>query len=211
MSQLTQLSHPVVQHHLAALRDAGTEPAEFRRLVRRLTTLLACAATEDLALQECTVQTPLTTTTGRQLSQGIGLVPILRAGIGMVDPFLELVPSAEVWHLGLYRDEETAQPVHYYDKLPADKPVDVAFVVDPMLATGGSAVAALTTLTNWGVTDLRLLSLIAAPEGVEEVQGRFPDVAITVCVIDECLNEQKFIVPGLGDAGDRIFNTQGSD
>ena len=129
----------------------------------------------------------------------------------MVDPFLELVPSAEVWHLGLYRDEETAQPVHYYDKLPPDNPVDVAFVVDPMLATGGSAVAALTTLTNWGVTDLRLLSLIAAPEGVEEVQGRFPDVAITVCVVDECLNEQKFIVPGLGDAGDRIFNTQGSD
>ena len=207
MSQLTQLSHPVVQHHLAALRDAGTEPVEFRRLVRRLTTLLACAATADLALQECTVQTPLMTTTGRQLSQRIGLVPILRAGIGMVDPFLELVPSAEVWHLGLYRDEETAQPVHYYDKLPADKPVDVAFVVDPMLATGGSAVAALTTLTNWGVTDLRLLSLIAAPEGVEEVQGRFPGVAMTVCVVDECLNEQKFIVPGLGDAGDRIFNT----
>jgi len=211
MSQLTQLSHPVVQHHLAALRDAGTEPAEFRRLVRRLTALLACAATEDLALQDITVQTPLVAMTGRQLSQRIGLVPILRAGIGMVDPFLELVPSAEVWHLGLYRDEETAQPVHYYDKLPADQPVDVAFVVDPMLATGGSAVAALTTLTNWGVTDLRLLSLIAAPEGVEEVQGRFPDVAITVCVIDECLNEQKFIVPGLGDAGDRIFNTQGSD
>ena len=211
MSQLTQLSHPVVQHHLAALRDAETEPAEFRRLVRRLTSLLACAATEDLALQNCTVQTPLVAMTARQLSQRIGLVPILRAGIGMVDPFLELVPSAEVWHLGLYRDEETAQPVHYYDKLPADKPVDVAFVVDPMLATGGSAIAALTTLTNWGVTDLRLLSLIAAPEGVEEVQGRFPDVAITVCVIDECLNEQKFIVPGLGDAGDRIFNTQGSD
>jgi uracil phosphoribosyltransferase len=211
MSQLTQLSHPVVQHHLAALRDAETEPAEFRRLVRRLTSLLACAATEDLALQNCTVQTPLVAMTARQLSQRIGLVPILRAGIGMVDPFLELVPSAEVWHLGLYRDEETAQPVHYYDKLPADKPVDVAFVVDPMLATGGSAVAALTTLTNWGVTDLRLLSLIAAPEGVEEVQGRFPDVKITVCVIDECLNEQKFIVPGLGDAGDRIFNTQGSD
>lgn len=211
MSQLTQLSHPVVQHHLAALRDAETEPAEFRRLVRCLTSLLACAATEDLALQDCTVQTPLVSMTGRRLSQRIGLVPILRAGIGMVEPFLDLVPSAEVWHLGLYRDEETAQPVHYYDKLPADKPVDVAFVVDPMLATGGSAVAALTTLTNWGVTDLRLLSLIAAPEGVEEVQGRFPDVKITVCVIDECLNEQKFIVPGLGDAGDRIFNTQGSD
>ncbi|MDE0737449.1 MAG: uracil phosphoribosyltransferase, partial [Pirellulaceae bacterium] len=209
MSQLTQLSHPVVQHHLAALRDAETEPAEFRRLVRCLTSLLACAATEDLALQDCTVQTPLVSMTGRRLSQRIGLVPILRAGIGMVEPFLDLVPSAEVWHLGLYRDEETAQPVHYYDKLPADKPVDVAFVVDPMLATGGSAVAALTTLTNWGVTDLRLLSLIAAPEGVEEVQGRFPDVKITVCVIDECLNEQKFIVPGLGDAGDRIFNTQG--
>jgi uracil phosphoribosyltransferase len=211
MSQLTQLSHPVVQHHLAALRHVETQPAEFRRLVRRLTTLLACAATEDLTLQDCTVQTPLVSMTGQQLSQRIGLVPILRAGVGMVDSFLELVPAAEVWHLGLYRDEETAQPVHYYDKLPADNPVDVAFVVDPMLATGGSAVAALTTLTNWGVTDLRLLSLIAAPEGVEEVQGRFPDVAITVCVVDECLNEQKFIVPGLGDAGDRIFNTQGSD
>jgi uracil phosphoribosyltransferase len=211
MNQVTELSHPVVQHHLAALRDVETTSVEFRNLVNRLTLLLACEATGDLQLQEATVQTPLTSMTAARLSQRIGLVPILRAGIGMVDPCLQLLPSAEVWHLGLYRDEETAQPVRYYNKIPGDAPVEVAFVVDPMLATGGSAVAALSTLTEWGVPDIRLLSIIAAPEGIEEVQRHFPQTSIYVCVVDECLNDRKFIVPGLGDAGDRIFNTQRSD
>ncbi|MEE2827189.1 MAG: uracil phosphoribosyltransferase [Planctomycetota bacterium] len=211
MSQVKPLSHPVVQHHLAALRDVETESVEFRRLVGRLTLLLACEATSDLPLHDVQVQTPLTTMTGSRLAQRIGLVPILRAGIGMVDPFLELIPSVEVWHLGLFRDEQTAQPVQYYNKIPDQDPVDVAFVVDPMLATGGSAVAALSTLSDWGVTDLRLLSIIAAPEGVAEVTSQFPTVPIHVCVIDECLNDRKFIVPGLGDAGDRIFNTERSE
>jgi len=211
MSQVTELSHPVVQHHLAALRDVKTTSVEFRNLINRLTLLLACEATRDLQLQEATVQTPLTSMTAARLSQRIGLVPILRAGIGMVDSCLQLIPSAEVWHLGLYRDEETAQPVRYYNKIPGDAPVEVAFVVDPMLATGGSAAAALETLAAWGVPDIRLLSIIAAPEGIEQLQSQFPEVPIYVCVVDECLNEQKFIVPGLGDAGDRIFNTQRSD
>ena len=211
MSQVTELSHPVVQHHLAALRNVDTTSGEFRNLINRLTLLLACEATRDLQLQEATVQTPLVSMRAARLSQRIGLVPILRAGIGMVDPCLQLIPSAEVWHLGLYRDEETAQPVHYYSKIPAEDPVEVAFVVDPMLATGGSAAAALETLTAWGVPDIRLLSIIAAPEGIEQLQSQFPEVPIYVCVVDECLNEQKFIVPGLGDAGDRIFNTQRSN
>jgi uracil phosphoribosyltransferase len=211
MNQVTELSHPVVQHHLAALRDVKTTSVEFRNLVNRLTLLLVCEATGDLQLEQATVQTPLTSMTAARLSQRIGLVPILRAGIGMVDPCLQLLPSAEVWHLGLYRDEETAQPVRYYNKIPGDAPVEVAFVVDPMLATGGSAVAALSTLTEWGVPDIRLLSIIAAPEGIEEVQRHFPETSIYVCVVDECLNDRKFIVPGLGDAGDRIFNTQRSD
>ena len=211
MSQVTELSHPVVQHHLAGLRDVETTSVEFRNLVNRLTLLLACEATRDLQLQEATVQTPLVSMRAARLSQRIGLVPILRAGIGMVDPCLQLIPSAEVWHLGLYRDEETAQPVHYYSKIPAEDPVEVAFVVDPMLATGGSAAAALETLTAWGVPDIRLLSIIAAPEGIEQLQSQFSEVPIYVCVVDEYLNEQKFIVPGLGDAGDRIFNTQRSD
>ncbi len=211
MGQVTELSHPLVQHHLAGLRNVETTSAEFRNLIHRLTLLLACEATRDLQLQEAMVQTPLTSMTAARLSQRIGLVPILRAGIGMVDPCLQLMPAAEVWHLGLFRDEETAQPVHYYSKIPAEDPVEVAFVVDPMLSTGGSAAAALETLVRWGVPDIRLLSIIAAPEGVEQLQSQFSDVPIYVCVVDECLNERKFIMPGLGDAGDRIFNTQRSD
>jgi uracil phosphoribosyltransferase len=210
MSQVSELSHPVVQHHLASLRSVETSAVEFRNLVNRLTLLLACEATRDLPLQDVIVQTPLTSMTAARLSQRIGLVPILRAGIGMVEPCLQLIPSAEVWHLGLFRDEETAQPVHYYSKIPAEDPVDVAFVVDPMLATGGSASAALEALVAWGVPDIRLLSIIAAPEGIDRVQNQFSEVPIYVCVVDEGLNEQKFIVPGLGDAGDRIFNTQRS-
>ena len=206
---VTQVDHPLVKHHLAMLRDKCTPPAEFRVLVQRLAGLLAYEATQDLQLKSFEVTTPLTVATGHQLSQRIGLVPILRAGLGMVDAVLDLLPLAEVWHLGLYRDEHTAKPVEYYSKLPPGRPVDVALILDPMLATGGSASLAGETMRRWGVTQLKLLSLIAAPEGIHELESRCPGVQIFVCSVDECLNDRKFIVPGLGDAGDRIFNTLG--
>ncbi len=207
MSRVVEVRHPLVQHHLARLRDQVTPPVEFRSLIRRLTELLAYEATQDLLLRDVAVVTPLTTMTGQTLSQQIGLVPILRAGLGMVDPILDLIPSAEVWHLGLYRDEATTLPVEYYNKFPTTHPVDVAMVLDPMLATGGSATAALVALQTWGVTSLKLLSIIAAPEGVRAVTHKFPDVQIFVCAIDAELDSRKYIVPGLGDAGDRTFNT----
>ncbi len=202
-----ELSHPLVSHHLTLLRDKSTTPVQFRALVRRLATLLAYEATKDLAVANTTVETPLTQAEGQTLSGRVGLVPILRAGLGMVDPVLDLVPTAEVWHLGLYRDESTAKPVKYYNKLPDQRPVDLALVVDPMLATGGSATAALMTLRDWGVAKVKILSVIAAQEGVDAVTQQFPEAQVYVCQIDPVLNDQKFIVPGLGDAGDRIFNT----
>ena len=207
MSGVFEVQHPLIACHLTRLRDESTPPSEFRQLVNRLASLLAYEATKDLQAEAVSVQTPLARTEGRQLTQRIGLIPILRAGLGMVDPVLELIPTAEVWHLGLYRDEETAKPVKYYAKLPAERPVDVALILDPMLATGGSVVAALTTLRDWGVPHVKLLSLIAAEEGVKLVESTFPDAQIYVCQIDPDLNDRKFIVPGLGDAGDRIFNT----
>ncbi|MEQ8785399.1 MAG: uracil phosphoribosyltransferase [Pirellulaceae bacterium] len=207
MAHVVEVAHPLVAHHLTRLRDVDTQPEDFRRLVARLAVLLAYEATQDLTLEDVRVQTPLTETGGKQLAQRIGLVPILRAGLGMVAPILDLIPSAEVWHLGLYRDEATAQPVQYYSKLPGHQPVDVALVIDPMLATGGSATAAIELLGRWGVKSVSLLSIIAAPEGVAAVHEQFPDVRIHVCTIDERLNDRKFIVPGLGDAGDRIFST----
>jgi len=207
MSKVYEVAHPLIQHHLASLRDEDTAPSEFRRLIQRLAVLLAYEATSDLLTQNIQVQTPLTTVTCHGLKQRVGLVPILRAGLGMVDPILNLIPSAEVWHLGLYRDEEPAQPVEYYSKLPKSDPVDVAMIVDPMLATGGSATAALETLQRWGVPQIKLLAVIAAPEGIEAVVSKFPETQIYVCAIDLQLNDQKFIVPGLGDAGDRTFNT----
>lgn len=209
MLHVTEMDHPLASHHLARLRDSNTTASEFRELVQRLAVLLVYKATDDLELGTISVKTPLAVTEGYQLSQRIGLVPILRAGLGMVDPILNLLPTAEVWHLGLYRDEETAQPVEYYSKLPPRNPVDVAFVLDPMLATGGSVTAALETLHSWGVRRTKTLSIIAAPEGIQAVQKRFPETEIFVCSIDEKLDENKFIVPGLGDAGDRIFNTTG--
>jgi uracil phosphoribosyltransferase len=207
MSGVFEVQHPLIACHLTRLRDKSTSPPEFRQLVNRLASLLAYEATKDLRIETVSVQTPLTRTEGQRLSQRIGLIPILRAGLAMVDPVLELIPSAEVWHLGLYRDEETAKPVKYYAKLPPERPVDVALILDPMLATGGSAVDALTTLRDWGVPHVKLLSLIAAEEGVKFVESSFPDSQIYVCHIDPHLNDRKFIVPGLGDAGDRIFNT----
>ncbi|HET6425289.1 MAG TPA: uracil phosphoribosyltransferase [Planctomycetaceae bacterium] len=207
MGGLREMTHPLVNHHLARLRDRDTAPTEFRQLLNRLARLLAYEATQDLATKSVEVTTPLTTTTCQVLASQVGLVPILRAGLGMVDPILELIPTAEVWHLGVYRDEATAMPVEYYRKLPQTKPVDVALVLDPMLATGGSATAALAALKSWGVQRVKLLSIIAARAGVERVAAEYPEVTLHVCAVDPLLNEHKYIVPGLGDAGDRCFNT----
>src|SRR6478609_9980730 len=171
---LTEVSHPLIKHHLSRLRDKQTPSAEFRQLVQRLAVLLAYEATKDLTLQSAEIETPLTRMTGQTLSQRIGLIPILRAGLGMVDPILNLIPTAEVWHLGLYRDETTARPVEYYSKLPPTKPVDIALVVDPMLATGGSATAALATLERWGVRKSKVLSIIASQFGIEAVRQAYP-------------------------------------
>lgn len=202
-----EIAHPLLQQHLSQLRDVGTPPAEFRALVRRLALILACEATRDLRTRPRPVTTPLARITGHKLADRVGLVPILRAGLGMVDPVLDLIPTAEVWHLGVYRDEATALPVEYYRKIPRTDPVDVALVLDPMLATGGSAVAALAMLRDWGVPRIKLLSLIAARPGLEEVARRFPQTEIFIAALDPELNAHKFIVPGLGDAGDRCFNT----
>jgi uracil phosphoribosyltransferase len=207
MSGVFQVEHPLIACHLTRLREKSTPPVEFRSLVSRLASLLAYEALKDLRTERVIVETPLEKTDGRKLAQRIGLVPILRAGLGMVEPVLELVPQAEVWHLGLYRDEATAKPVKYYSKLPEERPVDVALVVDPMLATGGSAVAAMSTLRDWGVPQVKLLALIASEEGCKLVETEFPEAQIYVCQIDPELNDKKYIVPGLGDAGDRIFNT----
>jgi len=201
------VKHPLVEHHVTRMRRESTRPSEFRDLVRRLAMLMAYEATQDLPTKPYLVQTPLAQADGVQVKGRIGLVPILRAGLGMIDPVLDLLPMAEVWHLGLYRDEDTALPIRYYDKLPAKRPVDVALILDPMLATGGSATAALMTLREWGVPQVKVLSLIAAQEGVTAVSTQFPEAQIYVCQIDPVLNASKFIVPGLGDAGDRIFNT----
>ena len=208
MNRIHEIEHPLVRHHLSSLRDKATPPSEFRRLMRRLSMLLAYEATKDLQLRHIGIETPLTDAEGQVLSQRIGLVPILRAGLGMVDPVLDMIPDAEVWHLGFYRDEKTLRPVEYYKKLPPGDPVDVALILDPMLATGGSAVAALDAVTQWGVPSVKLIALIAAPEGLDAVQERFPDTDIHVCAIDAQLNDHGYIVPGLGDAGDRTFNAR---
>jgi uracil phosphoribosyltransferase len=210
-SGVFHVDHPLVRHHLTQLRDERTAPAEFRLSIRRLATLLAYEATKDLLDEPYEVRTPNCPTTGRRLRERIGLVPILRAGLGMVNPVLDLIPTAEVWHLGVQRDERTAKPIEYYSKIPSTGPVDVALVVDPMLATGGSAVAALTVLKEWGVTNLKLLSIIASREGVQVIEDQFPHAQLYVCAVDDELNAKKFIIPGLGDAGDRIFNTTRGD
>ncbi len=207
-SRLVELSHPLVKHHVTQLRDAATPSPEFRMLTQRLAALLAYEATSDLAVQARPVRTPLSETTGHAISEKIALIPILRAGLGMVDPILNLIPEAQVWHLGIYRDEKTLQPVEYYSKLPTDGPADIALILDPMLATGGSIMAALAAMQNWGVSRVKVLSIIAARQGIREVQTRYPSTQIYVAAIDPELNEFKFIVPGLGDAGDRSFNTR---
>lgn len=207
MVEVSVSSHPLVRHRLVHLRAHDTPPAVFRQMVRDLTQLLFVEAAADLRVEPIVVQTPLAPAEEQRLAERIGLVPILRAGLGMVDPILGLIPEATVWHLGLYRDHTTLQPVRYYDKLPASMLLDLAYVLDPMLATGGSAVAAITSLKRCGVKRIKFLGLIAAPEGVQNLRREHPDVPIHVAAIDSCLNNQGYIVPGLGDAGDRQFGT----
>jgi uracil phosphoribosyltransferase len=207
MGNLQIIDHPLVRHHLTRLRDITTAPPEFRAIVHRLSGLLTFAATADLPLAAVPVKTPLAVADGHELAGRVGIVPILRAGLGMVDPVLDVLPTAVVWHLGFYRDVRTLQPVEYYKKLPSADPVDVAIIVDPMLATGGSAVAAIDALLEWGVERIKLAAILAAPEGVQAVQRHCPDVQMFVCAVDERLNDHGYILPGLGDAGDRICNT----
>jgi len=206
MQKVFELDHPLVHHHLTHLRSKETTPHIFRAQIRRLAVLLAAEATRDLPLQPKTIETPLVEMEGAVLDVRIGLVPILRAGLGMTGALLDLLPTAEVWHLGFYRDEETLQPVEYYQKFSANPP-DLVFVLDPMLATGGSAAAGIQRVKDWGAKEIRMLSIIAAPEGIAYVREQHPDVSIYVCGIDEELNDDAYILPGLGDAGDRIFNT----
>ncbi|MFQ3536372.1 MAG: uracil phosphoribosyltransferase [Aggregatilineales bacterium] len=207
MPNLHITDHPLIQHKLAILRDSTTEPPKFRQLVRELAALLCYEASADLRVHPLRVQTPMGTASGAQLADSVGLVPILRAGLGMVEGVWDLIPNAEVWHLGLYRDEKTLRPVEYYNKLPVEPRVQVCFVLDPMLATGGSAVAAVSVLKRWGVSRIKFVGIIGAPEGVKALSEAHPDVPIHLAALDERLNEIGFIVPGLGDAGDRQFGT----
>jgi len=207
MENVFQSKHPLVQHKLTKLRDKKTKPKKFRELIREIAMLLIYEATADLALDETQVETPMGIASGALLREKIGLVPILRAGLGMVDGAWEMMPGAEVWHIGLYRDEKTLRPVEYYNKLPVDPTVQVCLILDPMLATGGSAVATVNILKRWGAQRIKFVGVIAAPEGIQALHTAHPDVPIHVAAIDSHLNEIGFIVPGLGDAGDRQFGT----
>jgi len=200
-------THPLVLHKLAMLRSELTEPKKFRELVREIAQLLFYEATQDLPLAPLTVRTPLADADGYEVADRVGIIPILRAGLGMSEAIIEILPTAHVWHLGLYRDHETLQPVTYYNKLPAEPDIDLSIIVDPMLATGGSAVAAVDILKRWGAHRIKFLGLIAAPEGVRLLSTTHPDVDIYLAAIDDHLNEYGYIVPGLGDAGDRQFGT----
>lgn len=207
MSNIYPSIHPLVAHKLSLLRDKNTEPKKFRELIREISALLAYEATSDLILYQTTIETPLATTTGSVLSEKICLVPILRAGLGMVEGVWNLMPSAEVWHIGLYRDEHTLKPVEYYKKVPVEPSVSVSLILDPMLATGGSAVATVDILKRWGVRKIKFVGILAAPQGIENIQKHHPDVNIYIAGIDETLNQKGYILPGLGDAGDRQFGT----
>jgi uracil phosphoribosyltransferase len=199
--------HPAILHKLAVLRDEATEPKKFREVVRELSWLLGYEALADAHVRPRTIRTPMEEMQAAELADRIGLVPILRAGLGMVDAMLELMPTAEVWHLGLFRDERTLRPVEYYNKLPDSATVDLCLILDPMLATGGSATAAIEVLKRWGAVRIKLVNLIAAPEGVEAVTTAHPDVEIYCASLDRGLNDKGYIMPGLGDAGDRQFGT----
>jgi uracil phosphoribosyltransferase len=199
--------HPLIDHKLSILRDVGTDPKKFRELVRELTWLLGYEAMADLETRPVPVETPLERLNGAEVEPRVGLVPVLRAGLGMVDAMLELIPTAEVWHIGLYRDERTLKPVEYYNKLPDAATVQVCLILDPMLATGGSSAATVDILKAWGAVRIKQVSLIAAPEGIATLSSAHPDVDIHVAAVDRALNERGYIVPGLGDAGDRQFGT----
>jgi uracil phosphoribosyltransferase len=199
--------HPLVKHKLTLLRDINTDPKKFRELVREITLLLAYEATKDLKVKDREVDTPLEKMTGYKLAEPIGLIPILRSGLGMVEGIWELLPSAEVWHIGLFRDEQTLRPVAYYNRLPVHPTVSVCLILDPMLATGGSAVKTVGILKDWGANRIKFMGIIGAPEGVEALQIAHPDVDIYLGALDNHLNDHAYIVPGLGDAGDRQFGT----
>lgn len=209
MSTVFEMNHPLIQHKLSLIRDKNTGSKEFRELVKEVSMLLAYEVTRDLSLEEVEIETPICKTKTKMLSgRKLGIVPILRAGLGMVDGFLNLLPAAKVGHIGLYRDPETLEPVEYYCKLPTDINERDLIVVDPMLATGGSANAAIQFLKDRGAESIRLVCLIGCPEGISAVQAAHPDVNIYIASIDEKLNDHAYIVPGLGDAGDRLFGTK---
>ena len=209
MSELHVINHPLIQHKLTYMRMKETGSKDFRELLSEIALLMGYEVTRDLPLEDYVIETPICKMTGKVISgKKLAVVPILRAGLGMVDGLLELVPVAKVGHIGLYRDPETHLPVEYYCKMPPDISDRIVIVVDPMLATGGSSCDALTKLKERGCTHLRLMCLVAAPEGVKAVQEKHPDVDIYVAAVDEKLNENAYIVPGLGDAGDRIFGTK---
>ena len=209
MGKLVILDHPLIQHKISLIRDKQTGVRDFRYLVEELAMLMAYEVTRDLPLKEVEIETPVATAKTNVISgRTIGIVPILRAGLGMVNGMLNLVPAAKVGHIGLYRDPDTLKPVEYYCKLPSDATERDLIIVDPMLATGGSANGAIQLIKDRGVKNIKLVCLIAAPEGVDAVQKAHPDVDIFVCAVDKCLNDHGYIVPGLGDAGDRLFGTK---
>ena len=209
MAKVMVMEHPLIQHKIGIIRRVETGSKDFRKLVSEIAMLECYEATRDLELADVEIETPICKTTVKELKgKKLAVVPILRAGLGMVDGMLEMIPAAKVGHIGLYRDPETAEPVEYYCKLPADCANREVFVVDPMLATGGSAVAALDMLKEKGVKNIHFMCIIAAPEGVKRLTEAHPDIDLYIGALDEHLNEHKYIVPGLGDAGDRIFGTK---
>lgn len=209
MAKVQVMEHPLIQHKMSYIRDENTSTKEFRELVDEVGMLMAYEVTRDLTLEDVTVQTPVQETTAKRLSgKKLGIVPILRAGLGMQNGILKLIPSARVGHIGLYRDPETLEAIEYYAKFPGDIEERDIFVIDPMLATGASAVEAITAVKKHGATKIRFICLIAAPEGVEVLKEAHPDVDIYIAALDEKLNEKSYIVPGLGDAGDRLFGTR---
>ena len=207
MKNVYPSTHPLVAHKLTILRQTNTEPQKFRELVREISALLTYEATADLKTNTVQINTPLAACDGGVLLENIGLIPILRAGLGMVEGVWELMPSAEVWHIGLYRDERTLKPVEYYNKLPIEPTVAVCLILDPMLATGGSAIATIDILKKWGVTNIKFVGIIGSPEGIENLHNHHPQIPIHLAAVDEKLNDIGYIVPGLGDAGDRQFGT----
>ena len=209
MSKVTQITHPLIQHKLAYIRDKNTGSKYFRELVEEVAMLMAYEVTRDIQLEEVEIETPICTTKCKVLTgKKMAIVPILRAGLGMVDGVLKLIPAAKVGHIGMYRDEETLQPIEYFCKLPQDISERDVIITDPMIATGGSAIDAISALKKRGAKNIRIMCLIAAPEGIKAISDAHPDVDIYAASIDEKLNEQGYIVPGLGDAGDRLFGTK---